>query len=87
VHVARVDLADGADGTRPIGGENAGAETVRSAVGLGDGALPVTGGADRHGRAGQLVLAEGRPRVDPGHDGVGEDGVVTLAADQHFHLS
>src|SRR6476659_9650029 len=41
VDVACVDLADGPDGAREIGGEDPRGEAEGGAVGLGDGRLPV----------------------------------------------
>src|SRR3954463_9071883 len=58
VDVAGVDLPDRPDRTRDVRSENAGGQAECGAVRLGDGRLPVLGGADCHGRAEELVLTE-----------------------------
>src|SRR5260370_1042147 len=57
------DLRGAPPGPCHIWGEDAGAQAIGSAVGLRDGAFPIVGRADRHGRAEQLLLAKRRPRV------------------------
>src|SRR5512132_4396816 len=79
----RVDLAHGPHGPGHVRGEDPRPEPVAGPVGLGDRLGPVVGPANGHRRPEQLLLAEGRGRVDVGHHGRLDHRPLAVAAGEH----